>query len=119
MTQDEPGSASAHRRGYHRRRTLAVLACLCIAFTAINVVLLLDSGPWMAFQHKTSLDYAPAGPSTVWPSIEASGPFARQRLAAASKMLATGDLRGAQHEYLLILLSVAPNSAEGGEVWLC
>jgi hypothetical protein len=36
----------------------------------------------------------------------------RQRLAAAVKTLAAGDLLGAQDEYLMILLSIDPNSKD-------
>jgi len=108
----EPGLDSAHRRSSLRRRTLVFLAGLSIALIAVDLVLLLEFGPWMALQQKTNLEYSPVGPSAVWPSIESTGPRLHQRLAAANTMLATNDLRGAQHEYLLILLSVAPNSAQ-------
>jgi hypothetical protein len=112
VRRNEPDFESARRSNGFRRRALALVAGLSIAFVAIDLVLLFEVGPWIGFQHKTSLDHAPAGPSTVWPSIDSTGPLLRQRLAAARMMLATGDLRGAQHEYLMILLSVAPDSAE-------
>jgi hypothetical protein len=107
-----PGLDSAQRRGSLRRRTLALLAGLSLTLIAIDLVLMLEFAPWKAFQHKTSLDHARAGPSAVWPSIESSGPLLRRRLAAADTMLAAGNFRGAQHEYLMILLSVAPDSAQ-------
>jgi hypothetical protein len=110
VRRDEPGFESAQRRGSLHRRTLTLLAGLSIVLIAIDLVLSLGFDPWQAFQHKTSLDHVPAGPSAVWPSLESTGPLLRQRLAAAGRMLATGDLRGAQHEYLMILLSVAPDS---------
>jgi hypothetical protein len=114
MPWDQPDFDSAQRRGSVRRRAIALLAGLFIAFIAINLVLLLEFRPWMALQHKASLDHSSAGPSAVWPSIESTGPLLRQRLAAASRMLAAHDFRGAQHEYLMILLSVAPDD---GQAW--
>ena len=66
----------------------------------------------MALQGKTRRDRPAAGPSAAWPSIESTGPLLRQRLVAAGTMLATGDFRGAHHEYLMILLSLAPDSPQ-------
>ncbi len=112
VRQHDPGHDSALRKSSFRRRALALLAGLSIALIAIDLVLSLGFAPWTAFQYKTSLDHAPTGPSTVWPSIESTGPRLHQRLSAASRMLAVGDLRGAHHEYLMILLSLAPDSAQ-------
>jgi|SRR5215469_2754828 len=112
VRQNAPDFDSSQRRGSLRRRTYTLLAVLSVALIAIDLTLLLGFVPWNAFLLKTSLDHAPAAPSTVWPSIESIGPLPRQRLAAAGKMLAAGDLRGAQHEYLMILLSAAPDSVQ-------
>ena len=114
VRRHEPALESVRRRGTFRHRTLALLAGTSIVLIAIDL-LSLGFDPQIAFQHKTSPTHLSAGPSTVWPSIESTGPLLHQRLAAAGKMLATGELRGAQHEYLMILLSVAPKSAEAWE----
>lgn len=110
--QYEPGQLSAVRRSSLRRRTLAVLAGLSVALLAVDLVLSLGVGSWTAFQLKTSLDYPQAGRSPVWPPLGYAGPLVRRHLAAAGRMLAAGDLRGAHHEYLMILLSLAPDSAQ-------
>jgi hypothetical protein len=108
----DPGFESARRRGRFRRRTLAVLVGLSVVLIAGGLALSLGLVPWIASHRAAGLDDAPAGPSAASRSITSSELVIRQRLAAAGRMLAAGDLHGAQHEYLMILLTVAPDSAQ-------
>lgn len=110
VRRDVPGFESAHRRGNLRRRTLAVLVGLSLALIVVNLMLTVRVVPWISFQRGTNLDDAPTGPAAASPSIKPSG--VRQRLAVAGRMLAVGDLHGAQHGYLMILLSIAPDDAQ-------
>jgi DNA-binding NarL/FixJ family response regulator len=93
-------------------RTLALLVSLSLAFVAVDLALLRDLDSKIASQYATSPDHAPGSPSAMSLSIKSSGPLLGQRLVAAGRMRASGDLHGAQHEYLMILLSVAPDSAQ-------
>lgn len=106
-----PGFESAYRRGRLRRRTLALLAGLSVAVFAIDLALSQGFGPRIAFRHPTGPDRTPAGPAAV-SHTKSTGALLRDRLAAAGAMLAAGNLHGAQHEYLTILLSMAPDSAQ-------
>jgi hypothetical protein len=104
-------------------RTVLLLLCFSLAATAGGLVLT-DGVRWLnrppaAIPHKMSLF------STVPPSPRGSTNIERsqfvaqqllrqqsvhQRLAAAAKVQAAGDLLDAQDKYLLILLSIDPNS---------
>lgn len=107
-----PGFESAYRRGRLRRLTLGLLAGLSLAVFAIDLVLSQGFGAWIALRHATGPDLAPAGIAAVSPSMKSTGTLLHDRLAAAGTMLAAGNLHGAQHEYLTILLSMAPDSAQ-------
>jgi hypothetical protein len=69
-------------------------------------------GPRIALWHSSGPDRTPLVRVGVSPSTKSTRTLLRQRLAAAAAMLAAGNLHGAQHEYLTILLSMAPDSAQ-------
>src|SRR5579864_8011604 len=96
-----------------RRPTLLVLLGLFV-LSFVGSLALSRSGRWGDSQ-------LVLGPGQVFRSSGSSPPRAalprilRQHLAAADEMLAAGDLREAQNEYLMILLSMDHDSKEAWE----
>gem|GEM_PF-5697734 len=103
------GSRPSRPPGTRRaRRSPAVLLGVFLASVLAGVSLSGSLGLWRGSQRAAS----PRGAPPALPSpAGAIPPVVRQRLASAEERLVAGDLRAAQNDYLVILLSVDPDSA--------